>query len=174
MKTKKELEQDILNITLKIQKDFPELYKYIDEMPENLSNNKSDHIELKYFRQYYNSLEQILEEYSKTHQSKSVQSIVKSFNFPGYPSYPPSEDIYSMGKVERNLDPEDISKHKSPIEKPSALNEKDFEEDMTGEDLDIPGSEMDDQQESVGSEDEENNYYSLGGDNHDDLEEDTG
>jgi hypothetical protein len=41
----------------------------------------------------------------------------------------------------------------------------------TGADLDA-GSELDDQQENVGSEDEENNYYSLGGDNHNDLEED--
>jgi len=43
--------------------------------------------------------------------------------------------------------------------------------DFTGNDLDIPGSELDDASESVGSEDEENNSYSLGGDDHDDLEE---
>jgi len=53
-------------------------------------------------------------------------------------------------------------------------NEKDFEDDMSGGDLDIPGSELDDQQESIGSEDEENNYYSLGGDDHNDLDEDKG
>ena len=47
-------------------------------------------------------------------------------------------------------------------------------ENRMGSDLDVPGSELDDQQESVGSEDEENNYYSLGGDNHNDLEEDKG
>lgn len=40
-------------------------------------------------------------------------------------------------------------------------------------DLDIPGSELDDKDEGIGEEDEENNYYSLGGDRHDDLEEDT-
>ena len=51
------------------------------------------------------------------------------------------------------------------------MNEKDFEEDMTGDDLDIPGAELDDSNEEIGEEDEENNYYSLGGDNHDDLEE---
>jgi hypothetical protein len=38
--------------------------------------------------------------------------------------------------------------------------------------LDIPGSELDDEMEKIGEEDEENNYYSLGGDDHDDLEED--
>lgn len=40
-----------------------------------------------------------------------------------------------------------------------------------GSDLDVPGSELDDAQEKIGSEDEENNYYSIGGDNHNDLEE---
>jgi hypothetical protein len=39
-------------------------------------------------------------------------------------------------------------------------------------DLDVPGSEEDDANEDIGEEDEENNYYSLGGDAHDDLEED--
>ena len=42
------------------------------------------------------------------------------------------------------------------------------------DELDIPGSELDDDVEEIGSEDEENNYYSLGGDQHDDLEEDKG
>jgi len=40
--------------------------------------------------------------------------------------------------------------------------------------LDVPGAELDDDMEIIGSEDEENNYYSLGGDEHDDLEEDQG
>ena len=39
--------------------------------------------------------------------------------------------------------------------------------DAAASDLDIPGSELDDQSESLGSEDEENNFYSLGGDRHD-------
>jgi hypothetical protein len=39
------------------------------------------------------------------------------------------------------------------------------------EELDVPGSELDDEDELIGSEDEENNYYSIGGDNHNNLEE---
>jgi hypothetical protein len=31
---------------------------------------------------------------------------------------------------------------------------------------------LDDAQENIGSEDEENNYYSLGGDDHENLDED--
>ena len=54
------------------------------------------------------------------------------------------------------------------------MNEKDFSDDVSGADLDVPGSELDDEQEKLGSEDEENNYYSIGGDNHNDLEESKG
>jgi len=39
-------------------------------------------------------------------------------------------------------------------------------------DLDVPGSELDDDNENIGEEDEENNYYSLGGDRHENQEED--
>ncbi len=39
-------------------------------------------------------------------------------------------------------------------------------------DLDIPGSDLDDANEAIGEEDEENNYYSLGGDRHEAQEED--
>jgi hypothetical protein len=52
------------------------------------------------------------------------------------------------------------------------LKERTTPVDFSGNDLDVPGVEDDDQQESVGSEDEENNSYSLGGDDHNDLEED--
>ncbi len=92
----------------------------------------------------------------------------------GYPLYPVSEDIYNKSKKEMNLNPEDKSKIKVPNEKAGTSNEKDFDEDKSGNDLDIPGSELDDENEKIGSEDEENNYYSLGGDDHDDLDEDKG
>lgn len=41
------------------------------------------------------------------------------------------------------------------------LNEETDNKDI-GADLDVPGSELDDDNEAVGEEDEENNYYSLG------------
>jgi hypothetical protein len=91
---------------------------------------------------------------------------------PGYPIYPSSEDVYSKNREERDIDPEDVSKHKTPNEEEGRRNEMNFKEDMTGEDLDIPGSEADEEQENAGSEDEENNFYSLGGDDHENLEED--
>jgi hypothetical protein len=107
----------------------------------------------------------------KTKASKE-ETDLKKIELPGYPLYPPSEDIYNQAKEVTDLNPEDLTKIKVPNEKSGKRNEKDFEDDMVGGDLDIPGSELDDEQEDIGSEDEENNYYSLGGDNHNDLEED--
>jgi hypothetical protein len=52
------------------------------------------------------------------------------------------------------------------------LKQRTHAADFSGEDLDVPGSEDDDTMEEIGSEDEENNIYSIGGDNHEDLEED--
>jgi hypothetical protein len=49
----------------------------------------------------------------------------------------------------------------------SAMNTR-----VNADDLDIPGAELDNENEDIGEEDEENNYYSLGGDRHEDLEED--
>jgi hypothetical protein len=43
---------------------------------------------------------------------------------------------------------------------------------VSGKDLDVPGQELDDPMEDIGEEDEENNEYSLGGDNHDNVPND--
>lgn len=53
------------------------------------------------------------------------------------------------------------------------LNEASFGEEQSGSDLDIPISETDDANESIGEEDEENNAYSLGSDRNDQVVEGT-
>lgn len=72
-----------------------------------------------------------------------------------------AEDIAALGPKDLSMDggDDELLAHRT-----SAV-------DFTGNDLDVPGADLDDQSESVGSEDEENNSYSLGGDDHDDLEE---
>jgi hypothetical protein len=93
----------------------------------------------------------------------TTEASKESPDLPGYPHYPEKEDIYSKAKKDPSINPDDDS----PV--------KDEPENVfTGEDLDVPGAELDDADEEIGEEDEENNYYSLGGDNHDDLEEDKG
>jgi hypothetical protein len=72
-----------------------------------------------------------------------------------------AEDLILLGEKDQDMDmgeDEDIR------------NRAGFPLDATGDDLDVPGSEIDDVNESIGEEDEENNYYSLGGDERDNLE----
>ena len=107
---------------------------------------------------------------NKAKISKSTTMENPNKVYPANVNYPPSEDIYAQGKEETEIDPEDITKTKVPVDD-GKFNEKSFNQDKSGADLDIPGSELDDEQEDVGSEDEENNGYSLGSDNHIDLEE---
>ena len=91
--------------------------------------------------------------------------------YPAYPLYPPNEDIYSNYTKEEDVDPEQPSKLKEPVVHADLSNEHDIWHNMSGEELDIPGAELDDEQETIGSEDEENNFYSIGGENHHDLDE---
>ncbi len=71
MKTEKELNSDILKITMKIQETYPELSKYITEMPVTIPNSNNPEITLKALKDYYNSLEIILLKYAKEHNSKN-------------------------------------------------------------------------------------------------------
>lgn len=91
-----------------------------------------------------------------------------------YPLYPVNEDIYNQLLREELVDPEYFAAEKTygPAVKKGDGSQQDA--DISGDDLDIPGSELDDEQEKIGSEDVENNYYSVGGDNHTNLEEEKG
>jgi len=93
-----------------------------------------------------------------------------------YPLYIADEDIYMQHQKAVDIDETDISDTEDPAENDDvdSVDEEDADDDLSGDDLDVPGSELDDEQEAIGNEDEENNYYSLGGDNHNDLEEDQG
>jgi hypothetical protein len=91
-----------------------------------------------------------------------------------YPLYPVEEDIYNHSKNEVNIDPEMPGDPKKPNENTIRANEHNEEGDYSGNDLDVPGSELDDADELIGEEDEENNSYSLGGDRLNDMEEDHG
>ncbi len=110
---------------------------------------------------------------SKLNPPESQAGKKEKVDPPGYPLYPDSEDIYKNFEEEEEISPEDISKTKAP-NSTNALRRKDLDNEPVEKDLDIPGTELDDSQEDIGSEDEENNYYSLGGDRHEDLEEDEG
>lgn len=71
------------------------------------------------------------------------------------------EDLEALGPVDLSLD----------LGEDEQLKQRTHPVDFAGENLDVPGATEDDEREQVGSEDEENNPYSLGGDAHSDLEE---
>jgi hypothetical protein len=130
----------------------------------------------------------------------------KKSSLPGYPPYPPEEDMMS-GKGDERMDVnvEDLAKNtpgaklkkNKPVKKSTdsspeiipgteadltpedmdvlgsaersndggddeLLDDLQLGPDFSGDDLDVPGSEADDDMEDIGSEDEENNYYSRG------------
>lgn len=74
------------------------------------------------------------------------------------------EDLQALG-------PKDLSMDMGEDEQ--LLKNRVWPVDMAGEDLDIPGAESsgDVQDEAIGPEDEENDFYSLGGDRHEDQME---
>ena len=73
-------------------------------------------------------------------------------------NYNSSEDIYNQDD-KLSLDIDGNIENSQNIEDYMEMN------------LDVPGSELDNSEEKIGSEDEENNYWSLGGENHEDLEQ---
>jgi hypothetical protein len=83
----------------------------------------------------------------------------KADDLPGYPHYSPLDDIYSNERRVPDVNPDDGSILKDDNQ-PEGLNEKDYTNTMTGDDLDVPGADLDDDMEDIGEEDEENNYYS--------------
>ena len=72
------------------------------------------------------------------------------------------------------LGPKDGDNDMSDDELVLANSRVDEVEDEEEADLDVPGAELEKETDALGQDDEENNYYSLGGDNHDDLEENQG
>ena len=72
MKTEEELNADILRITMAIKSQFPELSKYIEEMPVTMPDAKSPEITLRNLKEYYDSLESILKKYVPNHKGSSL------------------------------------------------------------------------------------------------------
>ncbi len=71
MKTIKELETAILEITLKIKAQHPELSKYILEMPDTIPNVESPEMNAKVLQEYYDSLKVLLKDYIQNQYTKS-------------------------------------------------------------------------------------------------------
>lgn len=67
MKTEKELNNRIMKITMLIKKDYPELSKYLLELPETIPDVKNPEMNNKVLKEYLNSLKEILDKYAPNH-----------------------------------------------------------------------------------------------------------
>lgn len=63
----KDLNLKILEITLKIQDQYPELSKYIEEMPVTIPDEKKPEITQKNLKTYYDTLNDVLNKYLLEH-----------------------------------------------------------------------------------------------------------
>lgn len=70
MKTENELNSDILQITMKIKEQFPELSKYVLEMPVTIPVTDNPEINRKALQDYHDSLSVLLKDYIENHVTK--------------------------------------------------------------------------------------------------------
>lgn len=68
MKTEKELNEAILKITMKIRNEYPELNKYLLEMPATIPDVNNPKINSMVLQDYYDSLENLLKKYIPGHK----------------------------------------------------------------------------------------------------------
>ena len=69
METEKELNTQIMLLTLKIHEKHPELAKYLNEMPVTIPHEASPQITIKTLKDYFNSLEKLFNEYGVDHSA---------------------------------------------------------------------------------------------------------
>lgn len=67
MESPNDLNARIFSATQKIQAEFPELVKYLDEMPTTYSDATTNEISQENLNDYYNTLNALLESFSKEH-----------------------------------------------------------------------------------------------------------
>ena len=72
MQTIEEINQKILLKTLDIKTNYPELSKYIEEMPVTIPNLENPQITLQNLKEYYHSLNVLVINYASTHIAKNL------------------------------------------------------------------------------------------------------
>lgn len=63
METEKELNKKIMDVTMTIRSKYPELSKYLEEMPVTIPDEKHPEITIKNLQAYFDSLNTMLNKY---------------------------------------------------------------------------------------------------------------
>lgn len=157
LKDRKSLEPETGNIDLPDVKDIPGQENIIPLPMGELADNTISSADEEGDDLFDNDIDEKIEEDSDSNVSSSEKNDLDiSAN-----DMPTEDDINLRAAALDNTD-----------EDGTPLNEGSFKKNITATDLDIPGADEDDENEKIGEEDEENNDYSLGGDN-DDIPEDS-
>ena len=67
MKTKRQILEEINELTFTIESRYPELYQFLDESPETLPVDEHPEMSRETFGIYLAGLKQVLRQYEKTH-----------------------------------------------------------------------------------------------------------
>lgn len=70
MKNLQELLKEITELTFKIEKNYPELYQFLDENPQTIPSKDHPEINKKELQDYLESLKQLLSHHLETHTIK--------------------------------------------------------------------------------------------------------
>ncbi len=70
MKRLQKLTQEITELTLKIEQEYPELYQHLDETPITIPHGKTEELNIKNFSDYLDSLKQLLSHHIESHPKK--------------------------------------------------------------------------------------------------------
>ena len=73
MTSEKEINEKIMTITMKIQKEFPELSKYLNELPVTIPIENDPEINTRVLIDYYESLAKLLSTYELEMAQKANQ-----------------------------------------------------------------------------------------------------
>jgi len=72
MKRIQELNKEINDMTLKIQQEHPELYKYLDENPITIANIEDPEMNIKNLTNWLDSLKQLLKYHVENHEYSNI------------------------------------------------------------------------------------------------------
>ena len=149
---KKELQPESANLDLPDIKDIPGQENIKPAPMGDLADDTIASADEEGNAIFNDNIDEDIEENSDSNVSKEeIEDLEKTAN-----DLPTQDDINLRKAALDDTDDDD-----------TPLNESSFKNNITGTGLDVPGAEDDDENEEIGEEDEENNEYSLGGDNHD-------
>ncbi|HLP64832.1 hypothetical protein [Flavobacterium sp.] len=72
METEEEINAKIMKVTMVIQENYPELLKYLNEMPITVPIDSNPEVNVKNLQKYYDNLLSLFRNYVAEHQLKYV------------------------------------------------------------------------------------------------------